>query len=77
MPQQTSPIELARQYADAAVFAEMRPGAANPYTCPNQMAADQRVNRLSELYASEVLGALSPQSRQEMSTLEASLNNPL
>lgn len=75
MPQQSNPIALARQYAEAAIFAEMRPGAANPYACPNQAALDNRINRLSELYASEVLGALSPQSRQEMNTLEQILNN--
>lgn len=73
--QAVSPIELAHVYAEAAIFAEMRPGTANQYSCPQ--STDQRVLRLSELYASEVLGALCDKSRQEMVALEAALTNEL
>ena len=74
-PTTTNPIDLAHQYAEAAIYAEMRPGTANQYDCP--ISTDKRVTRLSELYASRVLGALGPQSRQEMLDLEASLTNGL
>lgn len=73
--QTATPIELAHAYAEAAIWAEMRPGTANQYDCP--ASTDKRITRLSELYASEVLGALCDKSRQEMVELEASLTNGL
>ncbi|MFP4314511.1 MAG: hypothetical protein ACLFR0_09345 [Alphaproteobacteria bacterium] len=75
MTQTPNPIALAHAFADAAIFAEMRPGTANQYDCALQ--EDERVVRLGELYASEVLGTLGYEARLEMKELEDSLTNEM
>ena len=70
-PNKTSPVELARDFAEQAIQACILTGVSSPLLTPLD---DEKTQELAELYAAEVIGTITPAQSHRIETLTAALS---